>query len=153
MLRSSESWESAIGASSRKPSPINGVLGSTRLKYCFQAVVLAGGTLLLLVRPDVRVGQRRGALYGLLIYLQGDRTRSLVGYGFGRNKIVLLSKAEEPARDDIHEPQVHIVIDVEVRHLTDVSTPGVEDSFLAEFLVRGAWMLVVLQPDQVHWDL
>jgi hypothetical protein len=45
------------------------------------------------------------------------------------------------------------LIDVEVRHLTDVANPGVKDIFLAEFVVRGARMLVVLQPDQVHGDL
>jgi hypothetical protein len=29
-----------------------------------------------------------------------------------------------------------------------VANPGVKDTFLAEFVVRGEWMLVVLQPDQ-----
>jgi hypothetical protein len=66
---------------------------------------------------------------------------------------MLLSQAHEPARDDIHEVQLPIVINVEVRYLTEVAIPGVKDTFLAEFLVRGARMLVVLQPDQVHGAL
>jgi hypothetical protein len=113
-------------------------------------VVLAGRTLLLLVWPSVWVVQRRGTFYGLLIYLQGDRTRSLLGYGFDRNKVMLLSEAQEPARGDIHELQVHVVVDVEVLHLTDVANPGVEDALLAKFVVRGTRVLVVRQPGEVH---
>jgi hypothetical protein len=101
----------------------------------------------------VRIGGSRCALYGLLFNLQGDRARVFAGYGFDRDKMMLLSNAQEPARDDIHETQLPIAIDVEVCHLTDLSTPGVKDVFLAEFVVRGARMLVVLQPDQVHGDL
>jgi hypothetical protein len=85
----------------------------------------------------VRVSQRRCALYGLLIYRQGDRAGSFFSYGFYRNEVVLLPKAQEPARNDIHELQLHIIIDVEVLHLTDVAKPGVQDIFLAEFVVGG----------------
>jgi hypothetical protein len=67
--------------------------------------------------------------------------------------MMLLSQAQEPpARDDIHELQVHIVIDVEVRHLTDALIPGVQYLELAKLVVWGARMLVALQPDQVHGD-
>jgi hypothetical protein len=38
-----------------------------------------------------------GALYGLLIYRQGDRARGFVGYGFDRNEVMLLPEAQEPA--------------------------------------------------------
>jgi hypothetical protein len=101
----------------------------------------------------VRVGQRRGALYGLLIYRQGYRAGSFFSYGFYRNKVVLLPKTEEPTFFDIHELQVHVVVYVEVIHLADRASSGVEDRLLAEFLVRGTRMLVVLQPSEVHGDL
>jgi hypothetical protein len=87
--------------------------------------VLASGALELVVRPGVWVDNGWSSLYGLLSYLQGDRTRVFVGDGFDRDKMMLLSKAQEPARNYIHELQLPIVIDVEVRHLTDVAKPGV----------------------------
>jgi hypothetical protein len=40
----------------------------------------------------VRVAQRRCALYGLLIYRQGDTSRFLFGYDFYRNKKALLAE-------------------------------------------------------------
>ena len=96
----------------------------------------------------MRVGQRRGTLYGLLIYRQGDRSRRLLRYGFDRKKVMLFPEAQKPARDDIHKVQVPVVIDVEVLQLTDVAVLGVEDALLAEFVVRRARMLVVRQPGE-----
>jgi hypothetical protein len=56
---------------------------------------------------------------------------------------VLLPEAQKPARDDIHELKVPVVVYVEVVYLTDGPAPGVEDLLLAEFLVRGTRVLVV----------
>jgi hypothetical protein len=113
-------------------------------------LVLAGGPLQLLVRPGVRVGQRRGALHGLLVHPQDERARGLIGYGFCRDEMVLLREAHEPAHADVQEPQVAVLVDVEVRHLADAARAAFEDGLLAEFLVRGTRMLVVLQTVQVH---
>jgi hypothetical protein len=90
----------------------------------------------------VRIAQHRCALYGLLIYREGDRAGSFFSYGFYRNKVVLLSEAQEPGYCDIHELQVHVVVYVEVLHLTDEAAPGVEDAPLAEFALggRGCWV-------------
>ena len=93
----------------------------------------------------MRVGQRRGAFYGLLIYRQGDRAGRFFSYDFDGNEMMLLPEAQQPALRDIHEPQVHVVIDVEVLHLADVVVAGVEDALLAEFVVRGTRVLVVRQ--------
>jgi hypothetical protein len=89
----------------------------------------------------------------VLIYRQGDRAGSFFSYGFYRNKVVLLPKAQEPAYFDIHELQVTVFVYVEVIHLADRTNSGVEDRLLAEFVVRGARMLVMLQPGEVHGDL
>jgi hypothetical protein len=125
------------------------------LKRCLLAVtiVLADGALKLVIRSGLRVGGGRSTLHGPLIYPQRDRTRRLVGYGFDRNKMMLLSQAQEPACDDVYEAQVPVVIDVKVRHLTDVSNPGVKDTLLAQFVVRGTRMLMALQPNKVHGNL
>jgi hypothetical protein len=112
--------------------------------------VLAGGALQLLVRPDVRVGEPRGSLYGLLINSYSDRPRPLVGYGFDRNKVMLPSQPHEPSREDIHEAQLPIVIDVEVRYIAEEPIAEVQDALLAKLALRGGGMLVALQPDQVH---
>jgi len=81
-----------------------------------------------------------------LIYSQRDVVRVLVGYGFGRNKIVLLSQSQQPASNDVEELQVSVVVNVEVLHLTDDSTPGVENGLLAKLVVRWGRVLVVRQP-------
>ena len=44
----------------------------------------------------LRVAQSRCALYGLLIYPQGDRAGFFFGYGFYRNEVVLLAKPINP---------------------------------------------------------
>jgi hypothetical protein len=74
----------------------------------------------------VRVAQRRCALYGLLIYRQGDRAGVFFSYDFYRNKVVLLPEVKTP-----------VVVYVEVVYLTDAAASGVEDLLLAEFVVRG----------------
>jgi hypothetical protein len=71
----------------------------------------------------VRVGQRRGLLHGLLIHLQGDRARGLLGYGLDRDEVVLLSETQKPAHADVQKLQVPLVDDVEVRHLADAANP------------------------------
>jgi hypothetical protein len=85
----------------------------------------------------VRVVQRRCALYGLLIYRQGDRARFFFSYGFYRNEVVLLGEAQYPTHSDIHEPKVRVIIYVDVRHMTDEAVPGVEEAPLAEFALGG----------------
>jgi hypothetical protein len=67
--------------------------------------------------------------------------------------VVLLPKAQEPAYFDIYELKVPVFVYVEVIHLTAEAVSGVKDALLAEFVVRGTRMLVVLQPGQVHGDL
>jgi hypothetical protein len=94
--------------------------------------------------------QRRCALYGLLIYRQGDRARFFFSYGFYRNEVVLLGEAQYPTHSDIHEPKVLVVIYVDVRHMTDEAVPGVEDAPLAEFALVGTWVLGELKPGEVH---
>jgi hypothetical protein len=86
----------------------------------------------------VRGVQRRCALYGRLIYRQGDRAGFFFSYGFYRNEVVLLGEAQYPTHSDIHEPKVLLVIYVDVRHMTDEAVPGVEDAPLAEFALGGA---------------
>src|SRR5215217_3896818 len=97
----------------------------------------------------VRVSQLRCALYGLPIYREGDRA-GVFNYGFYRNKVVLLPKAQEPAYCDIHELKGPVVIYVDVLHLTDEAAPGVEDAPLAEFALRGTRVLGVRQPAELH---
>src|ERR671911_1536287 len=96
------------------------------------------------------VGVGRSALYGLLIYREGDRARTFFGYGLDRDEVMLGSQPHKPARDHVHELQFSVFIDVEVRHLSDAPRAGVQDLFLAEFVVRRLGVLVALQPDQVH---
>jgi hypothetical protein len=91
----------------------------------------------------VRIAQRRCALHGLLIYCQGDRAGSFFSYDFYRNQVVLRPETQEPAYSDIHELEVHVVVYIEVSHATGGADPGVEDRFLAEFVVRGTRVLVV----------
>jgi hypothetical protein len=91
----------------------------------------------------VRVVQRRCALYGLLIYRQSDRV-GLFSYDFYRNKVVLLPEVKEPRYRDIRELKVTVVFYVEVVYSTDAAASGVEDFLLAEFVVRGTRVLVVL---------
>jgi hypothetical protein len=85
----------------------------------------------------VRVAQRRCALYGLLIYRQGDIAGFFFSYDFYRNKVVLLPEVKDPRYRDIRELKVPVVVYVEVVYLTDGAASGVEDVFLAEFVVRG----------------
>jgi hypothetical protein len=92
----------------------------------------------------VRVVQRRCALYGLLIYRQSDRAGLFLSYDFYRNKVVLLPKVKQPRCIDIRELKVPIVVHVEVVYPTDAAASGVEDFLLAEFVVRGTRVLVVL---------
>ncbi len=90
----------------------------------------------------MRVVQRRRALYGLLIYLQGYRVGFCFSYGFYRNKVVLLPETHEPfPHSDTDEPEVPVVY-VDVHHLTDEAGPGVENAPLAEFALggRGCWV-------------
>jgi hypothetical protein len=54
----------------------------------------------------VRGAQRRCALYGLLIYRQGDRAGFFFSYDFYRNKVVLLPEVKEPRYRDIRELKV-----------------------------------------------
>jgi hypothetical protein len=123
----------------------NGVLRSSwfRRRDCRQAAVLAGGTLQTLIWGDVRVAQRRCALYGLLIYPQGDSAGVFFSYDFYRNKVVLLPEVKEPRCRDIRELKVPVVVYVEVVYLTDAAACGVENLLLAEFVVRGTRVLVV----------
>lgn len=86
--------------------------------------------------------QQRCALYGLLIYRQGDTTGFFFGYVFYRNEVVLLPEVEDPRYRDIHEPKV-IVVYVEVVYLTHETASGVEDLLLAKLVVRGTRVLVV----------
>ena len=67
-----------------------------------------------------------------------------MGYDFYRNKAVLLPQVKEPRCIDIHELVVPVVVYVEVVYLTDAAASGVEDFLLAEFMVRGTRVLVVL---------
>jgi hypothetical protein len=92
----------------------------------------------------VRVAQRRCALYGLLIYRQDDRAGVFFSYDFYRNKVVLLPEVKEPRYRDIRELKVPGVVYVEVVYPTDGAASGVEDLLLAEFVVRGTRVLVVL---------
>ena len=105
--------------------------------------MLAGGTLQTLIWGSVRVSQRRCALYGLLIYRQGNRAGVFFSYDFYRNKVVLLPEVKEPCYRDIRELKVPVVVYVEVVYLTDEAASGVEDVLLAEFVVRGTRVLVV----------
>ena len=132
------------------------LLGAHRSGFrrdCCQAAVLSGGTLYILIWRSVRVAQRRCAFHGLLIYREGDRAESFFSYGFYRNKVVLLPQTQEPARGDIHKLKVHVVVYIEVIHATGGADPGVEDSLLAEFVVRGTRVLVVRYTGEVHGDL
>ena len=90
-------------------------------RYLAVAVVLADGALKPVGMSGLWVGESRGSLYGLLIHSQRDRSRRRLGYGFDWNKMMLPAQAQEPTRDDVHEVQRPIVIDVEVRYLTDVA--------------------------------
>ena len=96
-----------------------------------------------LIWGGVRVAQRRCALYGLLIYRQGDRAGVFFSYDFYRNKVVLLPEVKDPRYRDIRELKVPVVVYVEVVYLTDEVASGVEDVLLAEFVVRGTRVLVV----------
>ena len=87
--------------------------------------------------------QRRCALYGFLIYRQGDITGFFFGYYLYRHKEVLLPEVKEPRCRDIRELKVAVVVYVEVVYLTDETAFGVEDLLLAEFVVRGTRVLVV----------
>jgi hypothetical protein len=101
----------------------------------------------------VRVVQRRRALYGVLIYLQGYRVGFCFSYGFYRNKVVLLPETYEPfPHSDTDEPEVPVVVYVDVHHLTDEAGPGVENAPLAEFALGGTRVLGVRQPGEVHGD-
>src|SRR5215216_725398 len=65
--------------------------------------------------------------------------------------MVLPFQTQEVAREDVHEAQLPaVLIDVEVRHYPHDPTPGVQDSLLADFVVRWSGMLMQLQPDQGH---
>ena len=125
---------------------VDGVLRSLwlRRRDFRQAAVLAGSTLQTLIWGGVRVAQRRCALYGLLIYRQGDGAGFFFGYDFYRNKVVSLPEVKEPRYRDIRELKVPVVVYVEVVYLTDAAASGVEDLLLAEFVVRGTRVLVVL---------
>jgi hypothetical protein len=98
----------------------------------------------------VRVAQRRCALYGLLIYRQGDKAGVSFSYSFYRYKVVLLAEAHKPAHSHIHELKVPVIIYVDVNHMTDEAVPGVEDAPLAEFMLRGTGVLSERQPGEVH---
>jgi hypothetical protein len=98
----------------------------------------------------VRGVQRRCALYGRLIYRQGDRAGFFFSYGFYRNEGVLLGEAQYPTHSDIHEPKVLLVIYVDVRHMTDEAVPGVEDAPLAEFALVGTRVVGELKPGELH---
>jgi hypothetical protein len=89
------------------------------------------------------VVQRRCALYGLLIYPQGDIAGFFFGYDFYRNEVVLLPEVKDPRCRDIRELKVVVVVHVEVVYLTDEPASGVEDLLLAEFVVWGTRVLVV----------
>ena len=91
----------------------------------------------------MRVVQRRCALYGLLIYRQGDIAGFFFGYDFYRNKVVLLPKVKYPRCRDIRELKVTVVVYVEVVYLTDEAASGVEDLLLAKLVVRRTRVLVV----------
>jgi hypothetical protein len=86
----------------------------------------------------VRVAQRRCALYGLLIYPQGDRAGVFFSYDFYRNKVVLLPEVKEPRYVDIRELKVPVVVYVEVVYPTDAAASGVEDLGPPSGGVRGA---------------
>ena len=91
----------------------------------------------------MRVSQLWCALYGLLIYRQGDIAGFFITYDLHRNKVVLLPEVKEPRYRDIRELKVPVVVYVEVVYLTDEAVSGVEDLLLAEFVVRGLRVLVV----------
>jgi hypothetical protein len=88
-----------------------------------------------------------------VIYPQRDYTRTLVGYGFDRNKVMTLCQPQEPARDDAHEVQLPAVIDVEVLNFADEPAMRVKHISMAEVAIRGAGMLVTLQSNKVHGTL
>jgi hypothetical protein len=114
------------------------------------AVVFVEGTLVVLTRRDERVRDRRGSLYGFFVHPQRDRVQGLFGYGFDRDQVVLSSQAQEPSSHDVHEAQLPVVIYVEVIHVTEVPPCGGVNPAIAEFVPRGARVLVPLQPDKVH---
>jgi len=77
----------------------------------------------------------------LLNYRQGDRAGFFFGYGFYRNKVVLLAEAHPPAHSDIHKAKGSVVIYVDARHMTEEAVPGVEDAPLAQFALGGTGVL------------
>jgi hypothetical protein len=73
-----------------------------------------------------------------LIYSQSDIARGLVGYGVGRNEVMLLSKPEDPASYGIEELQVPVVVNVEILHLAYVPIPRVKTVFWRSSWYGGA---------------
>jgi hypothetical protein len=98
----------------------------------------------------MRVAQSRCALYGLLIYRQGDSAGFFFSYDFYRNKVVLLPEVKEPRCRDIRELKVPVVVYVEVVYLTDAAACGVEDLLLAEVALGGTRVLGELKPGELH---
>jgi len=99
----------------------------------------------------VRVVQCRCALYGLLIYRQGDRDGIFSGYDFYRNEVLLREEDQgAAAHSDAQEPKVPVVIYVDVLHPTDEAAPGVEDVALAEVALVRTRALILGQPGEVH---
>jgi hypothetical protein len=101
----------------------------------------------------VRVAQRRCALYGLLIYRQGDSAGVFFSYDFDRNKVVLLPEVKDPRCRDLRELKVPVVVYIEVVYLTDAAASGVEDLLLAEFVVRGSGLSLAARPDPPLFSL
>jgi len=102
----------------------------------------------------VRVGRRRCALYGRPIYLEGDGAGLSFGYGFYRfyrDGVMLRAQpAHNPTRSYIHEAVVPVIVDVDVGHVTDKASPGVEDAPLAKFALGRTRVLRELKPDELH---